>query len=177
MNARPARRRRLAAIAVVLALGVVVLGCDSEQLIGVDNTSSTQLRVFVKVPGGGISSVTPTPGNSSYVDAPQVGSFYAFAIIDADWLETVRIKRDFLQQKLANTETLRALSQDDLSEITSQINSFNDEIRRATDNPWSNVGGCTGELTSGARATITITDNPVGGFPAYILICASGGST
>ncbi|MDL2334743.1 MAG: hypothetical protein QFC55_01760 [Chloroflexota bacterium] len=165
------RRRRLATLLLATAIAALVLACDSESVITVENTTTTQLRVFVKVPGGGIDSVTPTAGEHSSVTVPDAGNFYAFATVDSDWLETVRIKRDALNAKVSNPDSLRSLSQDDLAEILQTINDLNREINRVQDHPWDQVGGCTGQTDTSGGGKITITDNPAGGFPSYLLLC------
>lgn len=169
------RRRSTSWTALVLAaaLAMVVAACETDDTIQVENTTSTQLRVMIKVPGGGVSSVAPTPGNSSYVVVTEDGTFYALAVVDAEWLESVRTRRDFLQDRLADPDTRRRLSTDDLSDILFQINSLTNEIRRATERPLENVGACSGpvKLSGGVAGKVTITDNPAGGFPAYVLLC------
>jgi hypothetical protein len=156
-------------------VAVVVVGCDSEDTIQIENTTTTQLRVMVKVPGGGVSSVAPTPGNSSYVVVSEDGTFYALAVVDSEWIGEVRARRDFLQSRLGDADTRRRLSPDQLQEILDEINSLNVEIRRATERPLENVGACSGPVklsdSGGVAGKVTITDNPAGGFPAYLLLC------
>jgi hypothetical protein len=168
-------RRRWTALIVAAALAIVVAGCETEDTIQVENTTSTQLRVMLKVPGGGVSTVAPTPGNSSSIVVSEAGTFYALAVVDAEWLETIRTRRDFLQSRLADPDRRRNLSADDLSDILFQINSLTAEIRRATERPLDNVGACSGPVklsdSGGVAGKVTITDNPAGGFPAYILLC------
>ncbi|HYI21263.1 MAG TPA: hypothetical protein VEX62_01375, partial [Candidatus Limnocylindrales bacterium] len=54
-------------VAVAVLLAVTVLACESDNRIQVENASSTQLRVMLSVPGGGVSTVTPGPGSSASV--------------------------------------------------------------------------------------------------------------
>jgi hypothetical protein len=162
-------------------VAVCVVGCESENVIVVNNTSSTQLRVFIKIPGGGVTTVTPTPGNASSVVVSEGGTYYAGAVLDAEWVERIRVEQQLLSNRLGDPVTRRRLSLDELREIATRIDDLNVEIRRATERPWENVGGCSGTLQltgSGFEvedvnaATITITDNPAGGFPAFLLICS-----
>ena len=169
--------RRALVLAVLVAITVV--GCESENVILVTSSSSTQLRVFIKVPGGGGTTVTPTPGNASSVVVSSDGTFYAGAVIDAEWLERIRVERQLLSEQLADPQARRRLTLDDLAEIQARINAVNTEIRRATERPWENVGGCSGSVKlrdtgfeDVSAATVEITDNPVGGFPAFLLICS-----
>jgi hypothetical protein len=156
-------------------LAAVAVGCEINDAIEVENTTTTQLRVMIKVPGGGVSSVAPTPGNSSFVPVSEDGTFYALAVLDFEWIQSVRARRDFLQSRLADADTRRRLTQDQLQEILDQINSLTVEIRRATERPLDNVGACSGPVKisdqGGNAGKVTITDNPAGGFPAYLLVC------
>lgn len=160
----------MAALAIAVAL--VAGGCESERLVTIDNTSSSQLRVFVKVPGGGVSSVTPAPGSSSSVVAGETGDYYAFAILDAEWLESISFRRDFLSRQLADPAVRRRLSFDELMAISDQVNQLAVEIRRATETPANSLGACSGTITDEAGSgVVTITDNRPGEFPAYLLTC------
>jgi len=170
------RRARRAGLAVAaIALSLTLAGCDSENTIQVENTSSTQLRVMVSVPGGGVSSVSPTPGSSSFVVVSEGGTFHALALADSEWLETVRFRRDYLTRRLADPVVRRRLSGDELRQISEQVNDPATEIQRATERPSENIGACTGTVqmsgAGGVAATVRITDNPTSGFPAYVLLC------
>lgn len=179
MTATRTRRARWPVIA--LALGALILvGCETENVIVVTNTTSTQLRVFVKYPGG-YSTVSPTPGESSSIVVGEDGDFYAGAILDTDWLETIRTKQRLLNERLKDPEARRNLSVDEIQEMLAEIGKLTREIQQATEKPWENVGACTGtvsrqmsdmgESEDATAAKVTITDNPVGGFPAFILVC------
>jgi hypothetical protein len=180
---QPPQLRRCLGLLVLAGTALLIGGCEIENVIIVTNTSSTQLRVFVKVPGGGITTVTPTPGNSSSIVIGEGGTFYAGAVIDTEWLERIRLTRELLSQQLADADVRRRLSVDELKELSDRINDMTREIQRATERPWENVGGCSGTASVGdggmfetedvQAATITITDNPAGGFPAFLLVCTS----
>lgn len=178
----PRSGRRLGLIALA-GVALLVGGCEFENVIIVTNESSTQLRVFVKVPGGGITTVTPTPGNSSSIVIAEGGTFYAGAVVDTEWLEYIRVTRELLSQQLADPAVRADLSVDELVELTTRINDLTREIQRATERPWEQVGGCSGTAVVGGggmvesednrSGTVTITDNPAGGFPAFLLLCSS----
>ena len=183
MTAIPGRHGRGWRLLGLALIALVVAGCEVENVIVVQNTTSTQLRVFVKVPGGGISTVVPTPGEASSVVIGEGGTYYAGAIVDADWLAYIRLKREYLASQLDNPDVRRALSVDQLKEISDQLNDLSREIQRATERPWENVGGCSGTVSAGGggmfdyedveSAVVQVTDNPAGGFPAFLLSCTS----
>ena len=54
-------------MALAVLLAVIVLGCESDNRIQIENASTTQLRVMLSVPGGGVSTVTPVPGSAASV--------------------------------------------------------------------------------------------------------------
>ncbi len=173
---------RARAIAALTVLAVLVAGCEFGHTITVENSTSTQLRVFVKIPGGFLASVSPTPGESSTIAVDEEGTYYAFAVVDTEWLSYIRTKRDYLNGQLSDPETRRRLSVDELKAISDEVNSLTREIQRITERPWEGVSGCSGTLTDvpeggpgspqePARAVIRIEDNPAGGFPAFILAC------
>src|SRR5689334_14573037 len=111
------RLRRVTVVGLLIVIAALTVACDEENLITVENTTSTQLRVFVKVPGGGISSVFPSPGESSSVVVPEQGTFYAFATVDTDWIATITAKRDALNAQIHDPDSLHSLSGDQVSEI------------------------------------------------------------
>jgi len=164
---------RRMALAVLLA--VTVLACESDNRIQVENASSTQLRIMLSVPGGGVSTVTPGPGSSASVVVTEEGPFSALAVLDSEWLESARFRREFLSRQLSDPAVRRRLSPDDLRQISAQVNDLAQEIRRATEQPAQNVGGCSGTVElgtpDGVAGKVTIVDNPAGGFPAYVLRC------
>ncbi len=161
--------------ALLVFLAMLVLGCESDNRIMVENVSSTQVRVLLNVPGGGVSTVTPAPGGSASVIVTEDGPFSAVAVLDSEWLDSVRFRRDFLSRQLSDAAVRRRLTLDDLEQISAQVNDLSQEIRRAAEQPAENVGACSGTAELGASdgvaGEVTITDNPGGGFPAYVLLC------
>ncbi len=161
-------------VVVAVFLAVVVLGCESDHRIQVENASSTQLRVMLSVPGGGVSTVTPAPGSSASVVVTEDGPFSAVAVLDSEWLEAARFRREFLSRQLSDPAVRRGLTPDDLQQISAQVNDLSLEIRRATEQPSQNVGGCSGRVELGSpggeAGRVRITDNPAGGFPS---VCAA----
>jgi hypothetical protein len=158
-----------------IALSLALFGCNAVNTLVVENASSNQLRVILKVPGGGVSSVSPTPGNSSHVVVSENGTFQALAVVDGEWLETVRFRRDFLSRQLAEPAARRRLTSEELRQIGAQVNDLSTEIQRATEQRLENLGACSGTVrltgSGGVAGTVRITDNPTGSFPAFVLLC------
>jgi hypothetical protein len=165
------QRRRLAGLALAAFVAFVVVACEDENVIEVQNTVTEQVRIYVRVPGGGVDSVSPSVGESSEIVAPETGTFYAFGMLDTEWLANVRNTRDYLTNQV--NANLRTLSTDQIHEMYQQINYMNDQIRHYEESPLSAVGGCSAEVTNtGGKVQIEI--NPAGGFPTYLLICSAG---
>jgi hypothetical protein len=168
--------RVLAGAALVAAL---VVGCQGENELIVINRASTQIRVFIELPGGGIATVTPSPGSGSYVAVTRDGAYRAGGIVDAEWLERIGVERQVLEDMLADPQRRRRLTPAELSQIATRIGDLNTEIRRTTERPSDNVAGCSGvldvrgsSLADVSAATVEITDNPTGGSPPFVLICS-----
>ena len=151
-------------------------------MIVVANESSAELRVFVTLPDGGFITVTLAQGHHTSIVVRDDGSYYAGAIMDAEWLERNRLTRELLSGRLADPAERARLSVDELKQLSDAINDLTREIQFATKGPWENGGGCSASVSVAEQeapeathrlivGTVTITDNPAGGFPAFLMIC------
>lgn len=165
-------RIRVRAVAALTLVAAVALACQGPRVISVDNGSTRQLRVFVTIPGGNVSSVAPAPGSTATVVVSSLGDYSAFAVPDAEWLETIRFRRDFLTRQLGDEQARRRLTADELRAIMGQINELSRQIERATELPGESSTGCSGTIgDDGGSGRVSISDNSAGAFPAYVLVC------
>jgi len=91
-------RWRVAGIAAALAIA----GCAP--VLTVENTSTIPVRVVISA-GGGRQVLSPSPGESSSAEIGE-GAYAAYAIPDAEWIEYARLTRRYLNDQLANADSL-----------------------------------------------------------------------
>src|SRR5260221_3525818 len=89
-------------LAACLFLAILLAACGPT--ITVQNKTGFAVRAIVKHAGGS-DVVSPTPGESSSVNAEE-GAYTVTAIPDADWISYAQTVRKLLNEQLANADNL-----------------------------------------------------------------------
>jgi hypothetical protein len=159
-------------MAALTFVAVVSVACQGPRLITVDNQSTRQLRVFVTVPGGNVRSVAPAPGSSATVAISSFGDYSAHAVPDAEWLESIYFRRDYLTRQLGDPRVRRSLGVDELRSISDQISELARQIERATEAADGSPSGCSGTIGDDAgTGRVSITERTTGASQAFVLTC------
>jgi len=93
-------RQKLFLILIVTA----ILLASCEPTITVANNTQIMVRVVVRT-GGRTEVVSPSPGESSTVEAAE-GGYSVSVIPDAEWIEYAKLTRQYLNDQLANADKL-----------------------------------------------------------------------
>lgn len=134
---------------VVLILAAVISGCGPS--VVVQNNTKFAIRVVITTPDGS-EVVSPTPGESSTVDAAE-GSYRATAIPDADWIEWAKLTRKVLNDQLANSDNLTGPQ---LLEVIRRLKDI--AARMQQFESAAGVGAsCGGALSSDADGLVTVS--------------------
>lgn len=146
-----AARRRLRPFLLAVA-ALVAAGCGP--VITVENHTRIPVRVFVSN-GDRNDLLLPSPGESSTMDA-QVGAYGVSAIPDKEWVEYARATRRFLNEQLAQPDSLTGPQLlkviDRLRDVAAQMLEFGQAARAA----GSGCGGMISDQSSGALAVVSI---------------------
>jgi hypothetical protein len=131
-----------------LLFGVLLAACGPS--ITVTNNTKFPIRAVVTTSSGS-DVVSPTPGNSSAVDA-DVGNYTVTAIPDADWVAYAQSVRQFLNDQLAHSDSLTGpqLLQvvQRLKDIAKQMQQFQAAAGKGS--------SCTGAITENGGGTVNV---------------------
>jgi len=85
-----------------IAAAMAIAGCAP--VLTVENTSAIPVRVVVSASGNS-QVLSPSPGESSSAEVGE-GAYSAYAIPDAEWIEYARLTRQYLNDQLADADSL-----------------------------------------------------------------------
>jgi hypothetical protein len=111
-------------------IGAALLIASCAPSIVVENHAAIPVRAIIRA-GGMSEVVSPSPGESSFVEARQ-GPYTAIVIPDADWIEYAQTTRRLLNEQLANPENMTG---DQLLEVFRRLADI-----AATIDQWKMVG-------------------------------------
>ncbi|CAG0955101.1 hypothetical protein ANRL3_00501 [Anaerolineae bacterium] len=94
--------KRLRLMVIGLSFAALATGCAPT--VVVENKTTIPVRAIV-VASGQSNTVSPSPGESSSVEAPE-GSYRVTVIPDAEWIEYAKLTRKYLNDQLANSDRL-----------------------------------------------------------------------
>lgn len=139
------RRRTLLAIAVC---ALVVAGCGPTIVVA----NHTSIPVTVIVTSNGKSDVlSPSPGESSASDASE-GGYSVVVLRDTDWIAYATATRKYLNDQLANSDSLTGAQLLEvvgrLKDIVSKIDSY----RQAGAN-----AGCSGAISNEGGGSVIVS--------------------
>lgn len=146
---------------LVLLGGLALLSVSCGPAIVVENKTNFVVRVIVSG-SDGHEVVSPSPGESSTVEMAE-GRYTATAIPDSDWIEYAKIKRQVLNEQLANADNLTGAQLlkvvNDLKEIALAMQQFEQ----------AGVGAsCSGALTQDGGGLVQVS---VGGNGQLVVAC------
>ena len=137
----------------VLGLFALMLAACGPAVV-VENNTRFPVRVVV-TSGGHSDVVSPSPGESSAVDA-SIGSFSASAVPDAEWIDYAKTTRSYLNEQLANAANLTGPQLLDviqrLKDIAGKIQSFESAASSA-----AHCDGSISESGDGAAGQIVVS--------------------
>ncbi len=142
---------------ILLALGAIAASSDGcGPTVVVENKTKIPVRVVVTTADGS-EVVSPSPGESSTVDASE-GSYRAVAIPDADWIEYAKLTRKVLNDQIANSENL---SGPQLLEVVRRLKEIAERMDQFTKAAGTSAG-CGGSVTSDSTGIVTVSAGPDG---------------
>lgn len=148
--------KRLAALAVV---SLALAGCGPS--ITVENRTAFDVKVFVSNVGHS-EVLSPSPGNSSTMDATE-GSYIAAAVRSEEWLNYAKATRQYLNDRLANSDSLTG------PQLLDVIQRLKDIAKKMAE--YQNVttgASCVGRVTQDADGAATIS---LGAGGALVVTC------
>jgi hypothetical protein len=135
-------------LAACLFLGVLLAGCGPS--ITVTNNTGFAIRAVV-TSATGSEVVSPTPGNSSTVDA-DTGNYTVTAIPDADWVAYAQTVRKLLNEQLANSDSLTGQQLLDVIQRLKNIAAKMQQFASAAGKGAS----CSGAITENGGGTVVV---------------------
>ena len=131
-----------------LALLAVAAGCGP--VISISNNTAVGVRVVVTAAGHS-DVVSPSVGSGSSVEAEE-GPYHVTVIADAEWAAHARATRDFLDQQLANPDSLTG------PQLLDLIQRLKDTAAALHQYETAGIGAhCSGTITQDGGGTVTIT--------------------
>lgn len=132
-----------------LCLAVLLAACGPT--ITVTNNTGFGVRAIVHSTAG-VDVVSPTPGNSSTVDAVD-GAYNVTVINDQDWINYAQVVRKLLNEQLANSDNLTGPQLLNVVQRLKDIAAKMQQFQAAAGKGAS----CSGSLSSDAGGTVTVS--------------------
>lgn len=149
------------ALFIMFSLVVLLLAACAPAIV-VQNNSTFPVRVVVAA-GDTRSVLSPSPGESSSMEAPQ-GTYRATVIPDTEWIEYAKLQRQMLNERLKNADQL---SGPELLQVVQQLKDVAARMQ-AYEQAAGSSGSCSGALTEAGGGLVTVNAGADG---ALTIIC------
>jgi hypothetical protein len=137
-----------------LLLGVLLAACAP--VITIDNNTAIQVRAIVTTTDGD-QAVSPSPGNSSSVDAG-TGDYSVTVVVDRDWVTYAQTARKVLSEALADPSNL---TEQQVLQITQRLKDIDQGLNQFI--TAASVGdSCSGTLSQNGGGTVTVSTDANG---------------
>ncbi len=140
--------KRTHLLVACLCLAVLLAACGPS--ITVTNNTGFGVRAVV-TSAAGVDVISPTPGNSSTVDANE-GTYNVTVINDQDWIAYAQTVRKLLNEQLANSDNLTGPQLLNVVQRLKDIAAKMQQFQAAAGKGAS----CSGNLSSEAGGVVTV---------------------
>ena len=138
----------------VLAIAAGLLMASCAPGIVIQNSTSFPVRAIIRA--GGMTEVfSPSPGESSYAEVRE-GRYTATVIPDAEWIEYARATRRYLNEQLANSDSLTGPQLLDVIRRLKDIAAKMDQFERAAGSSAVGAASCSGAVSEEADGLVTV---------------------
>lgn len=136
---------------MVIGLSFAALSAGCAPMVVVENKTTIPVRAIV-IASGQRNSVSPSPGESSSVEAPE-GSYRVTVIPDAEWIEYAKLTRKYLNDQLANSDKLSGPQLLDVIRRLKDVAVRMQQFEGAADSTAS----CSGRISEDKSAVVMIS--------------------
>lgn len=147
--------RRMAQGTLLVAIAVVVVGCSPS--VSIHNGTTFAVRVVITT-SVGTEVLSPSPGESSTADAAE-GTYTVNVLPDADWVAWATATRAYLNDRLANSDSMTGPQ---LLDVVQRLKDIAAKMKSYADAAAGTGAGCAGSVTSDANGGVTITQGADG---------------
>jgi hypothetical protein len=148
MNRLPIRRMTRGP--VLAAIAVLVAGCAP--YVSIHNGTTFAVRVVITTSEGS-QVFSPSPGEDSTADATE-GTYTVTVVPDAEWITWAKATRAYLNERIANSESLTGPQ---LLDVVQRLKDIAAKMQSYANASGGSAAGCGGTVTANSDGLVTIT--------------------